>query len=108
MLVTNACHAGSFGSCPTTPLAIRWSFTFQVFPCCLATRMFLLHVIRANTHAHASCYKPTTQGHGSQQRDYTGEEADGMNETILPTDHRSAGQIVDDVRWVWPVFCGSC
>lgn len=35
-------------------------------------------------------------GHGSQQRDYSGEESDGMNETICPTDFRTAGQIVDN------------
>ena len=35
-------------------------------------------------------------GHGSQQRDYSGQESDGLNETILPLDHEFAGQIVDD------------
>eukprot|EP00192_Tetraselmis_astigmatica_P004385 CAMPEP_0117667254 /NCGR_PEP_ID=MMETSP0804-20121206/10853_1 /TAXON_ID=1074897 /ORGANISM="Tetraselmis astigmatica, Strain CCMP880" /LENGTH=429 /DNA_ID=CAMNT_0005474937 /DNA_START=80 /DNA_END=1369 /DNA_ORIENTATION=- len=35
-------------------------------------------------------------GHGSQQRDRTGDEDDGMNETILPTDYKSAGQMPDD------------
>lgn len=35
-------------------------------------------------------------GHGSQKRDYVGDEKDGFNETLLPTDHRTAGQIVDD------------
>ncbi|GAB4823694.1 hypothetical protein N2152v2_010740 [Parachlorella kessleri] len=35
-------------------------------------------------------------GHGSQQRDYSGEESDGMNETICPCDFKQAGQIVDD------------
>lgn len=35
-------------------------------------------------------------GHGSQQRDYSGEESDGKNETILPTDFQRAGQIVDN------------
>eukprot|EP00892_Ulva_mutabilis_P001307 jgi/Ulvmu1/11177/UM072_0013.1 len=35
-------------------------------------------------------------GHGSQKRDWSGDERDGMNETICPTDFRQAGQIVDD------------
>lgn len=35
-------------------------------------------------------------GHGGQARDHTGEEADGMNETLIPLDHTRAGHIVDD------------
>ncbi|PNH03319.1 Metacaspase-1 [Tetrabaena socialis] len=35
-------------------------------------------------------------GHGSQQYDRNGDEADGMDETICPTDFQRAGQIVDD------------
>ena len=35
-------------------------------------------------------------GHGSQKRDYTGDERDGLNETICPTDFMRAGQIIDD------------
>eukprot|EP00667_Euglena_gracilis_P018623 EG_transcript_19790 len=35
-------------------------------------------------------------GHGAQQRDTDGDEADGYDETILPVDFKSAGQIVDD------------
>lgn len=35
-------------------------------------------------------------GHGSQQRDYSGEETDGMNETLCPMDFKHAGEIVDD------------
>lgn len=35
-------------------------------------------------------------GHGSQSRDATGDESDGMNETLCPTDFQQAGQIVDD------------
>lgn len=35
-------------------------------------------------------------GHGSQKRDYTGDESDGMNETLVPTDHERAGQLIDD------------
>lgn len=35
-------------------------------------------------------------GHGSQQYDRNGDEEDGYDETICPTDFRHAGQIVDD------------
>lgn len=35
-------------------------------------------------------------GHGGQQRDFTGEEVDGNNETLMPMDFQRAGQIVDD------------
>mmetsp|Transcript_9073 Transcript_9073/g.22825 ORF Transcript_9073/g.22825 Transcript_9073/m.22825 type:complete len:433 (+) Transcript_9073:220-1518(+) len=35
-------------------------------------------------------------GHGSQQRDPSGDEDDGMNETILPVDFKRAGQMADD------------
>eukprot|EP01094_Clydonella_sp_ATCC50884_P003533 TRINITY_DN1270_c0_g1_i1.p1 TRINITY_DN1270_c0_g1~~TRINITY_DN1270_c0_g1_i1.p1 ORF type:complete len:614 (+),score=160.02 TRINITY_DN1270_c0_g1_i1:169-1842(+) len=35
-------------------------------------------------------------GHGGQSKDKTHLEDDGMNETILPCDYQTAGQIVDD------------
>jgi hypothetical protein len=35
-------------------------------------------------------------GHGGQVRDTDGDEDDGFDETILPEDYASAGQIVDD------------
>ena len=35
-------------------------------------------------------------GHGSQKKDYAGDEEDGLDETILPTDYKTAGQIVDN------------
>ncbi|KAL0464275.1 UNVERIFIED_CONTAM: Metacaspase-1 [Sesamum latifolium] len=35
-------------------------------------------------------------GHGSQQRDYHGEEVDGHNETLCPVDFETQGMIVDD------------
>ena len=35
-------------------------------------------------------------GHGSQKRDTTGRERDGMNETLCPCDYERAGQIIDD------------
>lgn len=30
-------------------------------------------------------------GHGGQQRDVDGDEVDGMDETILPVDYKTAG-----------------
>lgn len=36
-------------------------------------------------------------GHGSQERDRTGVEMDGMNETLVPLDSTYAGQISDDL-----------
>lgn len=38
-------------------------------------------------------------GHGGQQIDELGIEDDGLNETILPLDHKVCGQISDDVIW---------
>ncbi|CAD7697921.1 unnamed protein product [Ostreobium quekettii] len=35
-------------------------------------------------------------GHGSQQKDQDGDEKDGADETLLPTDYRDAGHILDD------------
>ncbi|KAJ4728936.1 Metacaspase-1-like [Melia azedarach] len=35
-------------------------------------------------------------GHGSQQRNYTGEEVDGYDETLCPLDFETQGMIVDD------------
>lgn len=35
-------------------------------------------------------------GHGSQQRNYTGDEADGYDETLCPLDFETKGMIVDD------------
>jgi len=35
-------------------------------------------------------------GHGSQVADLNGDEEDGMDETILPVDYNTAGQIIDD------------
>lgn len=42
-------------------------------------------------------------GHGSQLRDPLGEEADGMDETILPVDFKMAGQIRDTQLNQWLV-----
>ena len=35
-------------------------------------------------------------GHGSQQRNYTGDEVDGFDETLCPLDFETQGMIVDD------------
>ncbi|ORX69344.1 hypothetical protein BCR32DRAFT_297422 [Anaeromyces robustus] len=35
-------------------------------------------------------------GHGSQTKDLDGDEVDGYDETILPVDYKTSGQIVDD------------
>ena len=35
-------------------------------------------------------------GHGGQKRDSSGDEADGMDETLIPEDYKSAGVITDD------------
>jgi len=36
-------------------------------------------------------------GHGSQVKDTSGDEEDGFDETLVPVDYASAGQIVDDI-----------
>jgi len=35
-------------------------------------------------------------GHGSQVKDTSGDEEDGFDETLIPVDFRTAGQIIDD------------
>lgn len=35
-------------------------------------------------------------GHGSQQRNYSGDEVDGYDETLCPTDFETHGMILDD------------
>lgn len=35
-------------------------------------------------------------GHGSRQRNYTGDEVDGYDETLCPLDFETQGMIVDD------------
>lgn len=41
-------------------------------------------------------------GHGGQAADLDGDEDDGFDETILPLDFKTAGEIIDDVR---PLSC---
>lgn len=48
-------------------------------------------------------------GHGSQVKDLDGDEDDGYDETIVPLDYESAGQIIDDelhARMVKPLAPG--
>jgi len=35
-------------------------------------------------------------GHGGRVRDYSGDEEDGYDETLIPVDFKTAGQIIDD------------
>ena len=35
-------------------------------------------------------------GHGGQTEDLDGDEEDGMDETMIPVDFQTAGQIIDD------------
>ncbi|RID59053.1 hypothetical protein BRARA_F02302 [Brassica rapa] len=35
-------------------------------------------------------------GHGSQQKDYNGDEVDGQDEALAPLDHETEGKIIDD------------
>jgi hypothetical protein len=50
----------------------------------------------------------TYSGHGSHQRDENGDEPDGRDETLVPSDYLNAGMIVDDtisdllVKWLPP------
>jgi len=43
-------------------------------------------------------------GHGGQTKDETGFESDGLNETIMPLDFSTKGQITDDEIWDTIVF----
>ena len=36
-------------------------------------------------------------GHGGSVKDTSGDEADNMDETLVPVDYRRTGQITDDV-----------
>mmetsp|Transcript_12799 Transcript_12799/g.33967 ORF Transcript_12799/g.33967 Transcript_12799/m.33967 type:complete len:229 (+) Transcript_12799:1529-2215(+) len=49
-------------------------------------------------------------GHGSQVKDYSGDELNGLDETILPCDFKMAGQITDDElndRLIKPIMPGT-
>lgn len=38
-------------------------------------------------------------GHGGQSVDQDGDEASGYDDTILPADFKTAGEIIDDVSY---------
>jgi hypothetical protein len=44
-------------------------------------------------------------GHGSQVRDLNGDEADGLDEVILPSNFETAGVIADDWLAQWSLSC---
>ncbi len=43
-------------------------------------------------------------GHGGQIKDKDGDEVDGYDEVIFPVDYKTAGCIVDDVRFMSTVY----
>uniref|UniRef100_U9TNU4 Peptidase C14 caspase domain-containing protein n=1 Tax=Rhizophagus irregularis (strain DAOM 181602 / DAOM 197198 / MUCL 43194) TaxID=747089 RepID=U9TNU4_RHIID len=48
-------------------------------------------------------------GHGGQAQDLDGDEDDGYDETIMPSDFQKNGQIIDDIMhdiMVKPLPCG--
>lgn len=52
-------------------------------------------------------------GHGGSVRDTSGDEADNMDETMVPVDYTKAGQITDDeilkeVKTYMDIHCGHC
>ena len=50
----------------------------------------------SETQAGDSCFFHYS-GHGGRLRDEDGDEEDGYDETLIPVDYQSAGQIRDDV-----------
>ncbi|KAJ1985097.1 Ca(2+)-dependent cysteine protease [Dimargaris cristalligena] len=54
-----------------------------------------MHWLVANARPNDSFFFHFS-GHGSQVIDTSGDEIDGLDETILPMDYRTAGQIIDD------------
>ena len=43
--------------------------------------------------------KPTIPGHGGRLPDDNGDEEDGYDETLIPVDYQTAGQIRDDLLY---------
>lgn len=59
------------------------------------------NIIGALEELHQSCTSGDTaffhfSGHGSQVKDENGDEADGLDEVLIPVDYKTAGYIVDD------------
>lgn len=48
---------------------------------------------------------PPPVGHGSSVPDTSGDEVDGMDETLIPVDWERSGQIVDDVIFEEVLLC---
>jgi hypothetical protein len=95
--------AACLAHCLTTRFGFRPADVVQLLdtspdPAAWPTR----HNILAAAHALAASAGPgdslffSFSGHGTQVPDPTGDEADGMNEAILPCDHEVAGYIIDD------------
>eukprot|EP00744_Colponema_vietnamica_P005562 GILI01008138.1.p1 GENE.GILI01008138.1~~GILI01008138.1.p1 ORF type:complete len:496 (+),score=96.33 GILI01008138.1:45-1532(+) len=49
------------------------------------------------------CFFFHYSGHGSQTQDKSGDEEDGMDETLVPVDYRTAGCIIDDD--IYAILC---
>lgn len=49
-----------------------------------------------NSYSTSNYLPFTIKGHGGKLRDQNGDEADGYDETLVPVDYQSAGQIRDD------------
>ena len=66
----------------------------------LPTRSNILEGLRwlVSSAKRGDCLFFYYSGHGGQVRDTSGDEADGYDETIIPCDHKRAGQITDDAR----------
>lgn len=62
----------------------------------LPTRQNILMALMALISSGADCLYVHYSGHGGQTLDLDGDEDDGRDETIYPSDFKSAGVIVDD------------
>ncbi len=51
------------------------------------------------------CHSVLDSGHGGQTKDLDGDEQDGLDETLVPVDRKTAGAIVDE--WVASFYVAS-
>lgn len=75
----------------------------QQDPVCRPTRANIIramHWLVAGAQPNDSLFFHFS-GHGSQTPDLDGDEEDGFDETILPVDFKQAGEIVDDVCFLF-------